>query len=393
MDWRVDRLLVPAGCCLFLIQATAGHAAALSPRHVEEISRVAVETLEQRGLPALSLAVAKNGEVWTAAFGKADIEQDVAATPRSMFRTGSIAKWFTAAAALILSEHGELDLDAPIQRYCPQYPPKPWPVTSRQLLMHMSGVRHNHGANGEKADTEAERQALDALVQRELAMQYLRYTDVFAPLETFKNDPLLFEPGTRVHYSSLGYRLLGCVLEVAGNKAYRQLMRELVFEPAGMVSIVEDDVLAVVPHRVAGYGRDAEGRLVRATFRDVSENLPAGGYLSTAEDLVRFAVAFNTGLLVEPTTRERMIDRPKLADGTPAPNPMSTPSYHYGMGVMVDPSSEQPAQFHTGGQSGATALLFYFPDDDVTVALMTNIGGGAIREALARRIAEIAARK
>jgi serine beta-lactamase-like protein LACTB len=364
----------------------------LSPEQIREISRVASDAVETQRLPGLSVAVSKDNRIWSAGFGNADLEQDVPVTPRSMFRTASVAKWLTATAAMRLVEDGKLDLDAPVQQYCPQFPPKQWPITSRQLLTHMAGVRHNHGDNGEKRDTGAERQALEELIQREKLTQFTRYTDVIKPLDTFKNDPLLFQPGTRVQYSSLGYRLLGCVLEGAAQAPYRQLMRDLVFEPAGMTTITADDSLAIVPNRVAGYSKAPDDTLVRAAFRDVSENLPAGGWLSNAEDLVRFAVAFQSGALVKQTTRDAMVARPTLIDGKPAPNPFGNPKYYYAIGVMVGPMDAQPAWFHTGGQSGASALLFWFPDSDVAVALLTNRDGSAIRESLARKIGEIAAR-
>lgn len=371
-------------------RATA--ATGLSAQQIQEISQVATEALASQHLPGLGVAVAKDNRIWSGGFGKADLEQDVPVTTRSMFRTASIAKWFTATAAMRLVEEGKLDLDAPIQQYCPQFPRKQWPVTSRQLLTHMAGVRHNYGDNGEKRDTEAERQALDQLIQREKLSQYSRYTDVIKPLDTFKNDPLLFQPGTRVHYSSPGYRVLGCVLEGAAHVPYRTLMRDLIFEPAGMNTITADDALAIVPNRVAGYSKAADDTLVRAAFRDVSENLPAGGWLSNAEDMVRFALAFQSGTLVKQTTRDEMIARPRLIDGTPAPNPFGNPKYYYGMGIMVGPIDASPAWFHTGGQSGASALLFWFSDSNVAVALMTNRDGSAIRESLARKIGEIAAR-
>jgi CubicO group peptidase (beta-lactamase class C family) len=256
----------------------------------------------------------------------------------------------------------------------------------------MAGVRHNHVDNGEKPDTDAERQALEQLIQRERSSQFVRYTDVIKPLDTFKDDPLLFRPGTRVRYSSHGYRLLGCVLEGAARTPYRKLMRDLVFAPAGMQAITEDDALALIPHRVAGYSRASDDTLVRAAFRDVSGNLPAGGWLSTAEDLVRFAVAFQSGELVKPATRDQMLERPRLLDGTPAPNPFGSPDYYYGMGIMVGPIGH-PAWFHTGGQSGASTLLFWFPESGIAVALMTNRDGWAIREPLARGLAEIAGRE
>jgi serine beta-lactamase-like protein LACTB, mitochondrial len=370
----------------------SGHAAGLSARQKQEISEVAIAALESNQLPGLSVAVSKGGLVWSAGFGKADLEQDVPVTAQSMFRAASVAKWVTATAAMRLVEDGKLDLDAPIQRYCTQFPEKPWPVTSRQLLTHMAGIRHNHGDNGEKRDTEAQRQALERLIQSEKSAQYTRHTDVIKPLDTFKNDPLIFQPGTQVLYSSLGYRLLGCVLEGAANMPYRKLMRELVFTPAGMKAMTEDDALALVPHRVAGYSKAPDDTLVRAAFRDVSENLPAGGWLSTSEDLVRFVLAFESGKLVKPATRDQMLARPKLLDGAPAPNPFGNPKYYYGIGIMVGPVDGRSAWFHTGGQSGASALLYWFPDSEVAVALLTNRDGSAIREPLARKIEEIVSR-
>jgi serine beta-lactamase-like protein LACTB, mitochondrial len=373
-------------------EAAAAQTGGLSAGQIREISQIASAALETNQLPGLSVAVWKDGHVWSAGFGKADLEQSVPLTAQSMLRTASIAKWFTAAAAMRLVEDGKLDLDAPIQRYCPAFPEKQWPITSRQLLTHTSGIRHNYGDNGEKRDTEAERQMLEQLIQRERSTQYTRYTDVVMPLDAFKGDPLVFQPGTRVLYSSLGYRVLGCVLEGAGKTPYRKLMRDLVFEPAGMTTITEDDVLAIVPGRVAGYSRRSDGTLVRASFRDVSENLPAGGWLSTTTDLVRFAAAFQSGKLVREMTRDQMVAHPALADGAPTPNPFGDPKYYYGLGIMVGPDGGQTAWFHTGGQSGASALLFWFPDKRVAVALLTNRDGSAIRESLARRIGETAGR-
>ncbi len=377
----------------FLVAPLAVHAEGLSANQIREISEVAMAALKTNQLPGLSIAISKNGQVWSAGFGKADLEQDVPVTAQSMFRTASVAKWFTAAAAMRLVDDGMLDLDAPIQQYCAAFPDKQWPISSRQLLTHMAGVRHNHGDNGEKRDTDAEREALEQLIQRERSGQYVRYTDVIKPLDAFKDDPLIFRPGTRVQYSSQGYRLLGCVLEGAAKTPYRKLMRDLVFTPAGMKTVTEDDALALVPHRVAGYSKAPDDASVRAAFRDVSENLPAGGWLSTAEDLVRFAAAFQSGKLVTPATRDEMLERPKLLDGTPAPNPFGSPNYYYGMGIMVGPVDGRLAWFHTGGQSGASTLLYWFPDSKIAVALMTNRDGSAIREPLARKLEEIAGRE
>jgi CubicO group peptidase (beta-lactamase class C family) len=381
-----------AGLILLVLPLASGKAAELagiSAHQIHSITELASAASTRDRLPGLAIAVAKNGHIWSAGFGKADLEQDVPVDSRSMFRTASVGKWFTATAAMRLVEQGKLDLDVPIQRYCPQFTVKPWSISTRQLLTHMSGIRHYYGQNGEKLDTESDRKALEEPMRREQATQYLRYLDVIQPLDAFKNDSLLFEPGTRTHYSSLGYRVVGCVLQGAAQKPYRELMHDLVFVPAGMATITEDDSLAVIPHRVAGYSRAPDGKMVRAAFRDVSANLPAGGWLSTVGDLARFAVAFGTGKLVDAATRDQMVEHPKLNNGMPAPNPFGTPGYYYGIGVMVDPGPTQPAWFHTGGQSGVSTLLFWFPADSIAVAVMTNMDGSAVRESLARKIAEI----
>jgi serine beta-lactamase-like protein LACTB, mitochondrial len=387
---RSLRSIVSFVSALLLLSGLA-RAAGLSEAQQREISQLATAALKERELPGLSVAVAKDERIWAAGFGSADLEQSTPVSAQTMFRTASIAKWLTATAAMRLVERGTLDLDAPVQQYCPRFPKKKWPVTSRQLLTHTAGVRHYYGENGEKPETAAERQALEDKIRREKAGQYTRYTDVLGPLDVFKDDPLLFQPGTKTAYTSLGYRLLGCVLEGAARAPYRKLMRELVFEPAQMTAITEDDAQAIVPHRAAGYSKAADGKLIRAAFRDVSENLPAGGYLSTADDLVRFALAFEAGKLVTDATRGQMLQHPRLIDGSLAPDPGGFPDFYYGVGIAVGPDS-RPAWFHAGGQSGVSGYLMWFPDTKIAVALLTNRDGNAIPWALVHRIEAIAAR-
>lgn len=366
----------------------------LSPGQVREIRELGATTLSRDGLPGLSVAVARGDRIWSAGFGSANLEQGVPVDSRSLFRTASVSKWMTATAAMRLFEDGKLNLDAPIQQYCPQYPAKQWTITSRDLLTQLSGIRHYHGANGEPRDTAAERSALSELIQREQSTQYTRYTEVVPTLDTFKGDPLVFQPDTHFLYSSLGYRVLGCVLEGAAHMPYRTLMRLLVFTPAGMPTITEDDSEAIIQHRVAGYAWDAQKHLVRAPFRDVSANLPAGGHLATAEDLVHFAIAFNTGKLVHAGTRERMVQRPKLLDGSDVPD---APPYfgigtglYYGMGMFVgkSPWGEQ-LLLHTGRDPGASTELLLATQSGIAVAVMSNVSQWDGTDGLAKKILEI----
>jgi len=385
-------LLFAAIICGVAPAATA--ADGLTPQQTKEIRDAGMAVLTKDGLPGLSIAVAKGDQIWSIGLGSADLEQNVPVDSRSLFRTASISKWLTAAAAMRLVEEGKLDIDAPIQQYCPAYPPKQWTITSRELLSHLSGIRHYHGANGEPRNTEAERTALNELSKREESTQYTRYTDIVSTLDSFKDDPLIFEPGTHFLYTSPGYRVLGCVMEGAAHTPYRTLMRELVFVPAGMTTITEDDAQAIIPHRVAGYSRGADKQLINAPFRDVSANLPAGGHLATAEDLVRFAVAFNEGKLVQPKSRDLMIQRPKLLNGSDVPD---APPYfgmgsglYYGMGMFVGKTFRgERLLMHTGRDPGASTELLLAPESKIAVAVMTNLSQWDGGDDLAKKILEI----
>ena len=397
LSWsRGAWILFLAATCSLTLPACAQNS--LSAKQITEIRDLGAATLTKDNLPGLSIAVARGDQIWTAAFGSADLEQNVPIDSHTLFRTASITKWMTAAAAMGLVDEGKLNLDAPIQQYCPQYPAKQWPITSRELLSQLSGIRHYHGANGEPRDTPEQRDALDALTRREQSTQYTRYTEVIPTLDAFKNDALIYQPGTHFLYSSLGYRVMGCVLEGAAHMPYRALMRSLVFMPAAMSAITEDDAQTITPHRVAGYAWDAQKHLIRAPFRDVSENLPGGGHLATPEDLVRFAIAFNSGRLVRPSSRDLMMQRPKLIDGTDVPDAppyfgMGTGLY-YGLGIFVGKSAAgERLLMHTGRDPGASTELLLAPDSGIAVAVMSNVSQWDGTDDLAKKLLAIAEEK
>lgn len=106
--------------------------------------KAAIETfMTASKVPGLSVAVVQDGEVgWSAGFGMADLENSVPATSQTVYRIGSISKSLTAMAAMAQWEKGKLNLDSPVQNYCPAFPQKQWPVTTRQLLGHLGGVRY-----------------------------------------------------------------------------------------------------------------------------------------------------------------------------------------------------------------------------------------------------------
>ena len=348
----------------------------------ERIAEAAQAELRQNGTPSLQIAIGHKGKIiFEGTYGLSDMENDVAATPKTKYRTASISKWMTATAAMQLVEQGKLVLDESIRTYCPQFPEKPWPITTRHLLTHTSGIRHYADYEGafSTASTDAERADIERRRYQDALGTYTRYTDIVAPLENFRNDPLMFEPGTSWLYTSFGYRVLGCVLEGAANRSYRTLMEDEVFQQVGMTSTVPDDAWAIIPYRATGYRLDRGEPLRRADLRDVSENLPAGGHLTTAADLIAFAQAFYTEQLVSAETIAIMTQ--KLSSNSDETEDYTSwrhaiPSRDkYAYGIMSFPNEKELWIGHTGQQAGASTIVVLVPERDLSIAVLTNLKG------------------
>ena len=169
---------------------------------VEQGRQIARAGLAEHSLPGLSVAVGVGGEiVWAEGFGWADLENRVPVTPDTRFRIGTASTALTSAAAGLLLENGRLKLDDKIQTYVPEFPQQQWPVTLRQLMGHVAGVANDGGDEGPLFSEHCER-PVDAL-------QY------FSGYER----KLLFEPGTKYHYSSYGWILVSAAVEAAAERA------------------------------------------------------------------------------------------------------------------------------------------------------------------------------
>ena len=130
--------------CLAAVGCAPGQTSAFSPDTQARIESAISKFLADGHAPGVSVAVVQDGKlVWSGGFGMADLENSVPATADTVYRLGSISKPITATAALVLAERGQLDLDAPVQKYCPAFPQKPWPITTRQLLGHLGGIRYS----------------------------------------------------------------------------------------------------------------------------------------------------------------------------------------------------------------------------------------------------------
>ena len=360
------RFQTPLLLLLLAAQALQAQPALPDPT-LQAVERLLTERMAEEGIPGLSVALVVDGRLaWSDGFGTADLENHVPARAATAYRTASIGKPMTATAVMQLAEQGRLDLDAPVQRYCLAFPEKRWPVTVRHLLGHTSGVRHYGGPN-----EEAE------------LFNTVHYDDVIEPLAIFADDPLLFEPGTAQQYTTFGYNVLGCVIAGAAGQDFRGYMREHVFAPAGMASTRDDDPFALIPRRAAGYRLTESGVLENARAVDMSSKLPGGGFISTAEDLARFAIAVMDGRLVGAETLERMLTPVRLADGEVVGN---------GLGWGLFPGETwygEREAFHGGVTPGVSGMLYLLPDRRFAVALLMNLEGVDARTALAAEVARV----
>ena len=336
---------------------------AISDQCVAQDSKLAADKLAQvdaavsqfmtsTHVPGISVAIVENRELeWAQGFGFADLENNVPASKYTLFRLGSISKPLTATAAMLLSERGRLDLDAPVQKYCPAFPQKPWPISTRQVLGHLGGIRHYKSESQDDSEL-GNTKHFDNPIQ--------------AGLNFFKDDPLVAQPGTSFHYSTQGYTLVGCVIEGASGATYVEFMRQNIFLPAKMEQTQVDDRFAIIPYRTRFYEQKDAGPVRNADFLDSSYKIPAGGWLSSAEDMGRFEVAILNDKLIRRDTRKLMWTPLKPTDG-----PLN--GYALGWGWSTPMEHEVAGVGHTGGQQGTSTAFVIAPDQGAGVVVLTNL--------------------
>jgi serine beta-lactamase-like protein LACTB, mitochondrial len=304
-----------------------------------------------------------------------DLENNVQATNQAVYRIASVSKPITAVAVMQLVKKGKIDLDAPIQKYVPEFPKHSAPITVRQLLTHTSGIRHY------KDDAEFN------------TTKHCK--DLSEGTSFFLNDSLVHKPGEKITYSTYGFVLLGLAVEKASGMRFTDYLREHIFAPAGMASTREDLIYDIVHKRARGYAIEkATEDLKNPDLVDTSCRIPAGGLLSTAGDLARFLIALNSGLILDAQSRSAMFRnyvteeqiRNTIAGQQVPPN-YQFPGF--GLGWAIHSPGRRDALWHGGNQQGATSMLYWVPAANLGLAMLTNLGeqGGAVTT-LAEQIAK-----
>ena len=350
----------------FSLTTLAQQTSDIPAEKIKRIEAAISATMAKETIPGMSVAIVVDKKLqWANGFGQADLENSVPAKASTVYRLASISKTITSTSALQLAERGKLNLDAPVQTYCPAYPQKQWTVTTRQLLGHLGVIRQYGAQDGtffQAADNTK------------------HFTTINDSLVFFKDDPLLHEPGTKYFYSSYGYNLLGCVIEGASGTKYLDYVRENVFKPAGMTIIRDDDVFAIIPNRAQGYEKTKSGELQNSGLADTSYKIPGGGFCSTVEDLAKFAIALQTNKLLKAETLGQAWTKQRLKDGKES---------SYGLGWGLGERNGMKEVSHGGNQARVTTLLYMLPERGFAVVLMMNLENVGSRMELARQIADI----
>jgi serine beta-lactamase-like protein LACTB len=350
---EANRFRTHVVCLLALLLACAPAVSSqqnsLATEKRAEIEKAVSSFMSANSVPGIAVAVVLDGEpVWSAGFGMSDLEDSAPTTSSTLFRLGSISKPITAVAVLQLWERGKLDLDAPVQKYCPAFPQKEWPITPRELLGHLGGIRH-YSSDG-KGD-----------IPEDSARHFASMEE---SLQIFAADPLVAKPGTKFNYSTYGYTLLGCVLEGATSQKYVDFVRENVFKPARMEHTQADDFFAVIPHRTRWYHKDKAGVVRNAGVLDSSYKIPGGGLISSADDMARFEAAILADKLLKRTTRDAMWTALQPTEGKPS---------HYALGWFVAEKFGLRTAGHTGGQQGTDTAFLIAPDRRAGVVVLANM--------------------
>lgn len=297
------------------------------------------------GMPGASVLVMRHDSVLLReSFGLADVEAKVAATPATNYRLASLTKQFTASAIVLLVRDGKLSLDAKARDFLPQLPAYARDVTVRHLLTHTSGLWDYESF---VPDTQV-RQVSDA--------------DALTLVST-RAESLYFAPGSAWRYSNTAYALLALIVERVSGARFADALRERIFIPLEMKgTYAHEEGRSVVPRRAWGY--TVHGDTVRRTDQsNTSAVLGDGGVYSSIDDLARWHTSLSRAPLVGDSLWRATTTAYVLNNGTPT---------EYGFGWFVERYKGHARLRHHGETRGFTNAVSRFPDDGLTIVVLTN---------------------
>lgn len=331
--------LTVKSCHAFLIALAIFSGGQALGKDSETLQRYLDKVVEETNAPSLSVAVAVGGKIIAAASGYADKDKSIKATSTTQYRTASIAKVVSTTAFMTLVESGQVALSDNIRQYLPYFPKKKrGEITIEHLLTHTSGIRgYSFGEYGTNT----------------------HYDSLEESSKVFRDDPLLFEPGSNYNYSTYGINLIQGVIEKVTDGSAADFLERVLFKKANMKQTELEFHDKEYPNLSIGYRSLLS--FIPVSDIDVSNKFLGGGMLSTPTDLVNMVVALNQGKVLKPETKELMWSIPLQKIAASQTYGWEWINFRNIRAVSMD-----------GAINGFESLLLYVPEGDVTVALMVN---------------------
>jgi D-alanyl-D-alanine carboxypeptidase len=318
--------------------------------------------LTRSGAPSASIAIVQNGAVvYAKAYGAARVgPPEVAATAAMRYSIGSISKQFTSVALLLLVEEGRLSLDDRVSKWFPDLT-RARDVTVRQLLSMTSGYQ-------------------DFWPQDYVMPEMLKDVTPAGIMRGWAQKPLDFEPGTRWQYSNTNYVIAGQIAERVAGKPLLAFLRERVFSPLRMTSVVDTDQAALGSEDPMRYRRFALGPPREAPKEGKGWMSAAGELAMTATDLARWNIAMMNRAILKPSSYRELEGETLLTDGAPT---------GYGLGVNVAMLAGRRQISHTGEVSGFTARNDVYPDEKAALVVLVNLDASPAIGQIASRVSTL----
>ncbi|CAN7653931.1 serine hydrolase [Massilia sp. LjRoot122] len=337
----------------------------LSKRALEDLSfrlHATIAPYFPAEAPGGIVLVVKDGQtVLRRAYGMADTTKGVKMAPEMAMRIGSMTKQFTATGILMLADEGKLSVEDEISKYLPDYPTQGKKITIEHLLTHTSGIVSYTGKPG-------------------FAQRAPQDITVAAQIDSFKNDPMQFEPGSTWRYNNSGYYLLGAIIEKVSGQPYHAFLEQRIFAPLGMEHTAYEGYERSKWPSAAGHS-PAEKGFGPARTLGKNQSYAAGELVSTVDDLAKWDAAVGRKLL-KPATWQRAFTSYRLLDGKDS---------NYGYGWEMTLIQGEPTIGHSGSTRGFRSYGLRVPSKGVYVAVLTNGDAGmVVPDVVARRAAAVA---
>ncbi|MBD0824329.1 serine hydrolase domain-containing protein [Aestuariibaculum marinum] len=335
---------------LFSVVLTFGQSQVSKIQRAESIART---FLKKEHIPGMAISVSQHGRlIWSEGFGYTHLKTKTPVeTDKTIFRIASISKCITAVALGKLVDDGIIDLNKSVYYYLPEYPRKRYDFTVKQLGGNIAGIRHYKN-------------------NKEYALN--KKMSITEGLNLFKYDPLLWKPGTKYRYSSLGFVLLSSIMETAAKIPFSTFVNESIFKPLKMDSTHMEHSDAPTQNITEFHKLNLLRKPVISKPIANEYKVAAGGFLSTSEDLIKFGNELITPQIISKNVLSKLTTSQRLDNGYKT---------GYGIGLSIRTSVNQtPKYYHTGGGMGSSSILCVYPEEGIVICVLTNLSGVSMVE-------------